>query len=581
MRPEAETREIAPPRGPSPSAGELWALGAILAVAMGLRAWVLRDLALHDPFFDSPSVDEQMYHEWAASIARGEGLGGQVFLNGPAYPVFLAAIYRIFGPSVLAAKAVQSALGVLDCVLVWALGRRLLTPMIGLGGAAILAVYEQALFYPATLLLEGALNTLLLGMLWLCVRAQESGRPARWAAAGACTGLAALARPTALGFALAMTLWAALRPGVVRRARGISALAYALGVAAAIAPATVYNARVGGDFVLVTYAGGMNLYIGNNPASHGEFDVPPIVPTALADDPEEQRAVFAELAERARGRSLAPSEVSQYWAGRALEFVREQPLAWLRLMARKVVLSLNAYEPWNVRSLTLAREASAALRLPLLGFGAIAPFAALGLWATRRARVRLVPLYAWLATVWLTLWVFFVLSRYRVAAVPVLAVFAAAGVASALEALRRRRAREIAAVTLALAALALAVNRPIERENLGIAWYNLANHYRDRGEYDRAIELYQRALVGVPGYLSAYNNLARTFEDAGRRDEAVTAWGVLLVLAQRQGSPQHVERAQRHLAALGASAEGARSEASPPARSEAKPSEDQKSDRVR
>ena len=550
MPPEAESREIAPPRGQSPSAPELWTLGAILAVALGLRAWVLRDLALHDPFFDSPSVDEQMYHEWAASIARGEGLGGQVFLNGPAYPVFLAGIYRIFGPSLLAAKAVQSGLGVLDCALVWALGRRLFTPAIALGAAAILAVYEQALFYPATLLLEGAQNTLILGMLWLWVRADGSGRPARFAAAGACTGLAALARPTALGFALAMMLWSALRPGVARRARGVAALAYALGVAAAIAPATAYNARVGGDFVLVTYAGGMNLYIGNNPAARGEFDVPPIVPTALADDPEEQRQVFAALAERARGRSLAPSEVSAYWAGRALEFVREQPLAWLRLMARKIALSLNAYEAWNVRSLTLARDASAALRLPLLGFGAVAPFAVLGLWATRRARARLVPLYAWIATVWLTLWVFFVLSRYRVAAVPVLALFAAAGVAAAWQALRGRRAREIASVAVALAALALAVNWPIARENLGIAWYNLANRYRDRGEYDRAIEAYQRALRGVPGYLSAYNNLARSFEDAGRRDEAVAAWRVLLALAQRQGSPQHVERAQRHLAAL-------------------------------
>ena len=553
MPPEAESREIAPPRGQSPSAAELWTLGAIVAVALVLRAWVLHDLALHDPFFESPSVDERMYHEWAASIARGGGLGGQVFLNGPAYPVFLAAIYRIFGPSLLAAKAVQSALGVVDCVLVWALGRRLFTPAIGLGAAAILAVYEQAIFYPATLLLEGAQNTLLLGMLWLCVRAEETGRPARWAAAGVCTGLAALARPTALGFALVMGVWSALRPGVARRARGVAALAYALGVAAAVAPATAYNARVGGgDFVLVTYAGGMNLYIGNNPAARGEFDVPPIVPTALADDPEEQRAVFAALAERAVGRSLAPSEISAYWAGRAFEFVREKPLAWLRLMARKVALSLNAYEAWNVRSLTLARESSAALRLPLLGFGAIAPFAALGLWATRRSRARLVPLYAWLATVWLTLWVFFVLSRYRIAAVPVLALFAALGVAAALEALRRRRAREIASVVIALAALALAVNWPIARENLGIAWYNLANRYRDRGEYDRAIEAYQRALRGVPGYLSAYNNLARSFEDAGRRDEAVAACRVLLALAERQGSPQHVARAQRPLAALAA-----------------------------
>jgi tetratricopeptide (TPR) repeat protein len=558
MPPDAEPRAEVPPRADAPTRRELWVLAAITAAALALRIWILRDLARHDPFFEQPSVDERMYHEWAAAIARGEGFGAQVFLNGPAYPAFLAAIYAVFGPSLLAAKAVQSALGVVDCVLAWALGRRLFGPIAGLVAAAILAFYAQTLFYPATLLLEGAQGTLLLAMLWLCVRAQENPHPARWAAAGACTGLAALARPTALVFAAGMTAWAALRPGVARRAGAGAALAYALGVAVLVLPATWHNARVGHDFVLVSYAGGMNLYIGNNPAARGEFDVPPIVPTALADDPEEQRAVFAALAERARGRALAPSEISAYWAERALEFVREQPGAWLRLMARKVALSLNAYEPWNVRSLTLARDAAAGLRLPLLGFGVVAPFAALGLFATRRQGARLVPLYAWLSTVWLTLWAFFVLARYRVAAVPVLALFAGAGVVAAVRALRRRRAREIAAVALALASLALAVNWPIERENLGIAWYNVANRYRDRGEYERAIEAYLRALQGVPGYLSAYNNLARTFEDAGRRDDAVTAWRALEALAQLQGSAQHVERARRHLTALGASASGPR-----------------------
>jgi 4-amino-4-deoxy-L-arabinose transferase-like glycosyltransferase len=541
-----------PARVDAPSRRELLILAAIAAVALALRAWVLRDLARHDPFFERPSVDERMYHDWASAIARGEGFGEQVFLNGPGYPGFLAAIYAVFGPSLFAAKAVQSALGVLDCVLLWALGRRLLGPAVGLGAAAILAVYAQALFYPATLLLEGAQATLLIAMLWLCVRAQEGAHPARWAAAGASVGLAALARPTALGFAAILTAWAALRPGVTRRAGAAAGLAFALGVAALVLPATWHNARVGRDFVLVSYAGGMNLFIGNNPDARGEFDVPRIVPAALADDPEEQRAVFAALAERARGRALAPSEISRYWAGRALDFVREEPGAWLRLLRRKVALSFNAYEAWNVRSLTLARDASAALRLPLLGFGVVAPFAALGLFATRRQWARLFPLYAWLGTVWLTLWVFFVLSRYRVAAVPVLALFAAAGAAAAVQALRRKRARELVVGALALAGLAAAVNWPIARENLGVAWYNVANRYRERGEYERAIEGYLRALRGVPGYLSAYNNLARTFEEAGRRDDAVKAWRALEALALRQGSALHVERARRHLEALGA-----------------------------
>jgi tetratricopeptide (TPR) repeat protein len=557
MAPTAQSRAATPPRAGAPSRAELAAIAAITAAACVLRAWNLLELRAHDPFFYGPSVDERMYHEWASAIARGAGFGDAVFLNGPAYPAFLAAIYALSGPSLFAAKAVQCALGGLDALLVWGLGRRLLGPGIALGAAAIYALYELAIFYPATLLLEGAQDTLVLALLWFTTRAIESDHRVHWAAAGACCGAAALARPSALLFAAALTGWAALRPGAAPSRRAGSALAFAAGVVLLVSPATLHNARVGGDFVLVTYAGGMNLFIGNNPDATGEFRVPPLVPTALADDPDEQRAVFAALAERASGRALRPSEVSAFWTRRALDFAREQPAAWLRLMARKIALSFNAYEPWNVRSLTLARDASAVLRLPLLGFGAILPFAALGLWTTRGSWVRLVPLYAWLGSVWLTLWTFFVVSRYRVAAAPVLALFAAAGAASAWDALRAPRARGLAAVALALASLSLAAHWPIARENPGVAYYNLGNRFRERGEPERAIEAYRQALVWTPSYLSAINNLALACEAAGRRDEAVKTWRALRAQAQGQGSPGHVERAVRHLRALGADPDAA------------------------
>jgi 4-amino-4-deoxy-L-arabinose transferase-like glycosyltransferase len=552
MAPTAHSRAATPPRAGAPTRREIGAIAAIGAVALALRLWNLLELRAHDPFFASPSVDELMYHQWASAIARGEGLGDQVFLNGPAYPVFLAGIYGVTGPSLLAAKAVQCVLSALDCVLVWLLGRRLLGSGIALGAAALLAVCELAIFYPATLLLEGAQGTLILLLLFLCVRAAESGGAARWGAAGLATGIAALARPSALIFAALWTAWAALRPGAVPLARARSAAAFAGAVLACVSLSALHNARAGGDLVLVSYAGGMNLFIGNNPTANGEFHVPPLVPTALADDPEEQRMVFQSLAERATGRTLKPSEVSAFWSGQALDWVRRQPAAFARLVGRKIALSVNRYEAWNVRSLTLARDASAVLRLPLLDFAALAPFAVLGLWGTRGAWVRLMPLYAWLATTWLTLWIFFVISRYRVAALPVLALFASAGVAYVLATLRARRRPALAGVAVALLALTLAVRAPIAQENLGVAYYNLGNRLRERGEPALAVDAYLQAIQRARTYLSAYNNLALAYEDLGWHAEATTAWRAVAVLAAKQGSAKHVQRAERRLQQLGA-----------------------------
>jgi tetratricopeptide (TPR) repeat protein len=295
----------------------------------------------------------------------------------------------------------------------------------------------------------------------------------------------------------------------------------------------------------------MNLYIGNHPGARGFFRVPPLVPSALADDPEEQRAVFQTLAERASGRALRPSEVSAYWTRRALDFAREQPLDWLRLLGRKIALSFNAYEPWSARSVTLARDASPVLRLPLLGFGVLAPFAVLGLWATRRAAARLIPLYAWLATVWLTLWSFFVLARYRAAALPLVALFAAAGIAWLVQTLRARELRALAAGLVALLALGVAAHAPLGRQDLGIAYYNLGNRLRSQGQPARAVDAYLEAIHRAPAYLSAYNNLALAYEDLGWRDEAIRAWQVLAHVAGPAGSRRHLERAERHLRALG------------------------------
>jgi tetratricopeptide (TPR) repeat protein len=549
MAPTAHSR-AAPPRAGAVERWELLGIAAIAALALALRVWNLLELRAHDPFFADPSVDERMYHQWASAIARGEGLGDRPFLNGPAYPVFLAGVYALFGPSLLAAKALQTALATLDCVLLWALGRKLLGPGIALGAAALLAVCELAIFYPATLLLEGALGTLVLGMLWLCVRASESGGPLRWGAAGLATGLTALARPNALIFAALLCGWAALRPGSAPKRRAAAALAYAAGVVFWVSLSALHNARAAGDFVPVTYAGGMNLYIGNNPAANGEFRVPPIVPSALADDPEEQRVVFQALAERATGRPLRPSEVSDFWSGQAVAFVRDQPLAWLRLMGRKIALSFNAYEPWSVRSVTLARDASQALRLPLLGFGALAPFALLGLWATRGAAARLFPLYAWLGTVWLTLWSFFVLARYRASALALVALFAAAGFAYVVSLALARRPRALVAAGAAVATAMLAVQAPIARESLGVAYYNLGNRLRDQGQLEPAVNAYLESMRRAPAYLSTYNNLAMVYEQLGWREEAAKAWSALGQLAERQGSPVHVKRAQRHLETL-------------------------------
>jgi 4-amino-4-deoxy-L-arabinose transferase-like glycosyltransferase len=564
---EARPRAAA---GSAPTRAEWLGVIGLFLFALGLRLLHLAELRAHDPFFELPSVDPRMYHLWALEIHGGDWLGDRVFLNGPLYPYFLAGIYAVAGPSLLAAKAVQCVVGALSCVLVWALARRLFDRRVAFLAGTITAAYEMLVFYEGTLVVANVQVPLTLLSLLFVLRALERPGAGRFALAGACVGLSALARPNALLFAALIAGWTlvALRGEVPIGRRLALVGAFAAGTAALVLPVTARNYAVGGDPVLVTYAGGLNLYLGNNPDANGSFRVPRIFPRSIADDPWEQRAIFEAWAERASGRELLPSEVSAFWAAQARDFIREHPARWLHLELRKLALALNAFEPWNVRSITMSRRFSWVLRLPLVSFGVLAPFAFLGLALTLGRARRLVPLYALLSSVLVTLLAFFVLSRYRMAAVPVLAIFGAAGLVECFDALRARRLRRVAVAVALTALFAAGVHWPwrFAREDLSMAYYNLGNRYRELEQWELAIGSYLESLRRNPSYLSAQNNLAIAYEQSGRHDdEAIRLWETILAWARRQELPKYVDRAERHLQVLRerAGAEGATPQPAP------------------
>jgi len=390
------------------------------------------------------------------------------------------------------------------------------------------------------------------------IAALDRPGPARWLAVGIASGLGALARPNLALIGALSVAWAALaRCDHPRFARVGWLAAFALGAALCIAPATWRNYAVSGDLVPITYSGGLNLFLGNNPDANGTFRVPRLFPRSAADDPWEQRAVFEQLAEHSLGRDLSPSQVSRFWSAQALGFARAYPLLEARLLWRKLELATNAFEPWNIRSATLARDASAVLRLPLVEFGWIAPIALAGLLLTAARWRELVPLYAVLATVLATLVAFFVLARYRIPAVPVLAVFACAGLAEAAARVRRGAPRAVALAAIAAALGGWWSHRDLVQEDLSIAYYNLGNRYRELADWPNAIESYRRVLEKRPNFVSAYNNLALVYETMGDHDAlARVTWERVRELGRAQGLPQYVERADRHLRALEAFAEG-------------------------
>jgi 4-amino-4-deoxy-L-arabinose transferase-like glycosyltransferase len=438
------------------------ALGAavalfVLAVVVHSAVWIeYRD----DPFFLTYLSDALSYDQWAQRLAE-RGLSAEpVFHQPPLSPLMIAQIYRLSGPLHAGDRVIltQILLNALATCLLVPIGRLYLrSTTSGVAAGLLVLGYAPFVFYGMKLLpipLAVATQALALTMLGLA-----RCRSGPWLAvlAGAASGLAALARTEMLVFVpLAIAaLWSCpstpLRPS--RAKRTTATLAFLVGLALLVAPATLHNYRRG-DAVFVSAAAGENLFIGNQRGADGGHT--PLHPQA--GDLFSQRALAERIAEENLGRGLRPSEIPSYWRGRAVEEVLADPLAWLGLETRKLWRVLHPGDPTDMYSLPLER----ALYLPALYALLLSSW---GLWllgglgmgiAGRTRRSSAWPLFSLLAVHGVVLMSFFVSTRLKIPLLFFLAPFAGLALVEGAHRLRSGRRVWLPLVVLVFLALTTA-----------------------------------------------------------------------------------------------------------------------------
>lgn len=458
--------------------------------------------------------DSRAYDDWALRLAGGDWIGGEVFYQAPLYPYFLGAIYSVLGRNLVAVRLVQAFVGSLSCVLLLLAGRRLVSPRAGVIAGLLLAVWAPAIFFDG-LVQKSVLDVFFVCLvLWLMApREARGGEPWRWLSLGLALGALALTRENALVFAAVIAGWALAQADRWRKVALLAA-----GLVIVLGPVAARNHYVGGGLYITTSQFGPNFYIGNNARADGTYASLRFGRGA----PEYERQDATELAERALGRRLSAGEVSRYWIDQAVQFITAHPGAWLELMGRKLALLGNATEMVDTESQETHAEWSWPLRVlgPVTTFGILVPLALFGLIAVWPVRGRLAVVLALTLSYAASVLLFYVFARYRYPLVPLLVLFAAAGLSDARAVLRRRHA----GLALAgVAAAAVFANWPIvPRDWLrAVSENNIAVALQADGRYDEAIAHYRRALALRPEYAPALNNLGTTFRAAGRLDDAI------------------------------------------------------------
>jgi tetratricopeptide (TPR) repeat protein len=391
-------------------------------------------------------------------------------------------------------------------------------------------------------------------------RAQQLPTPLRWLALGAALGVCALASEALLLLAPLIVAWPLLlREPSLSRARAWGAVGIACAGLSALALPAALRSSIAADGIAPADSNvGVALYEGSQENASGSYGMPRRYPRAIADAHVEPRRLFGAVAEQVAQRELASDAVSAFWAREGARSIAAEPWRWLRLELRKLGTFWNAAEPWHDRSPSAERELSRVRRLPLPGFGLVAPLALLGIALAARDWRRLYALYAIVAVHLVAALIFKPSAQQRLAAAPALMLFAAFASCWLWDRARAKRWRALGIGAAALAAAAAFVHLPIARDNYARAYHELGLRFAQLERWDEAIEYFGRSLNRDPGAVSAWGHLALAFEArGGRQRDAVHSWLRVLDLARREELALHAERAERHLRALGFEPESA------------------------
>jgi tetratricopeptide (TPR) repeat protein len=469
--------------------------------------------------------DPKAYDEWARQIAAGDWLGTDVFYQAPLYPYLLGALYSVAGRHLMLVRVVQAVMSAGACVLLAAAARRLFSPRVGLIAGLGLALSAPAIFMDGVLQ-KSSLDLFLVCLaLWIIsVLVTQIDRRPLYGALGAVIGALMLSRENSALLVAPLLAWVALDKRLDSRARVINSASLLLGIVLMLTPVAVRNAVVGHGFYPTTAQFGPNLYIGNHAGASGVYEaLRPGRGTA-----EFERRDATELAEKATGRTMSPAEVSSYWVGKSVSFGVGDPAGWARVLAKKAILLVNGSELADTESRQAHAEWSVVLAVlgPVTHFGVLIPLACLGLWIVRRRwrEIWIVPALA--ATYAISVLAFYLLDRYRFPLIPLLILFAAAGLPEVWRAWGSASLRQRAVTVAAMLAIVVATNIPLvaASSSRALTENGVGSALRETGKPDAALEHYRTAVALDPTFVEAYVNLGMAAKETGRHDEALAAF---------------------------------------------------------
>lgn len=492
----------------------------IFLIAFGVRI-VNIEIIKDNPFFGYPIMDEKYHDEWAKEIAEGHLFERIPFYRAPAYPYFLGLIYAIFGQGYYLPRLISIIIGALSCILIYFIGKELFSHKVGVLSALLACFYSMLLYFDSMLLTVNLeIFFCLLGIFWL-LKWLENRTNLSIILAGVFWGLASITRPNFLIFVPVLAIYILIilkRESIRKRLNFVMLLI--TGIIPIVLPVILINTVVGKDFVLLSWNGGINFYLGNNQFAKGWTATSPEIDATWWGGYKDAIIV----AEKETGKKLLPSQVSNYWSKRGFNYIFSKPFDWAILMLKKIYLLFNSFELPNNQSIQTFKKFSPLLQIPLLNFGIII---ALAIWGFIRSvwKKKITLIFLFLLSYSFSIVIFFVTARYRMPLVPFLLIFASNSVFWFVQKLKERKQRQIVLPIIIIIAIIAFVHTDflgthVDSVDNSVIHATYGHKFFASGDYDKATVEYRRALKYDPKNIKTINVLGVTYIMLGRQNDA-------------------------------------------------------------
>ncbi|NOX98091.1 MAG: phospholipid carrier-dependent glycosyltransferase [Nitrospirae bacterium] len=358
--------------------------------------------------------DTKRYDDIALSLlSRGDfstAQGDPAISDGPIYPLFLAAIFSIFGHSLTAVRLIQAIIDSFTCLIIYLIALQMnQRKSIAILASAMAAIYPELIASSAFVLTETLFTFLLSVSTLLLLRAKFKESKVLAVISGIFFGITILCRAVALLIPPFLFLSFLFFSNRKRNLSLITILTIAMLLT--IAPWTIRNFLVFDRFLPVSIGLGGNLWIGSYQPWQGDYNY---------KDLSDKKEIEA---------GLSPIEADQRLKEEALKNIKENPLGYLRLFPRKFARFWFKIPGGKevLKGKTLSKDFLYTIHFLLLFFFA------LGLWFSLRKRTfailtpLLIILYFTLIHV-----ILFAIPRYRIPITPFILIFSAMGLYRAI-----------------------------------------------------------------------------------------------------------------------------------------------------